>query len=134
MISRHMSVALREQSKWIATKDSLWKPDQKVPRKSQELISVIFTPPLDVVFADTFGDINVCYDSSDASNAGCCSTPLPSSTIESSCCATISDGLQSPRPNFDANEWVGTASYQIYALKPQSSWKVSAEISDALLR
>jgi hypothetical protein len=51
---------------------------------------MVLIPPLDVVFVDTLGDINVYYTSDEPSTAGCCSAPLSNDDVKAStaeCCS-----------------------------------------------
>jgi len=64
----------------------------------------------DVVLVDTRSDLNIYFQSNTPGSSCCSPGPLPAP-----CCT---GGVQS-NPKFDANAWV--ASYQVYAIKPQTS-------------
>jgi hypothetical protein len=71
------------------------------------VITLIF--PSDIVFVDTRGDINVYATADESSTTACGSSEQSGDGVKHGCCysVTLEDVSQLPRPNFDANEWVG---------------------------
>lgn len=77
--------------------------------------------PSDIVFVDTRGDINVYATADESSTTGCGPTEQSGNDVKHGCCCSVKleNVSQPPRPNFDANEWVGKSRITVSFYNPE---------------